>query len=214
MKFRAVIFDMDGVLINSEPLHQEVGLKMMQDLRIPINEEMFMRFTGATVFSMWETLAQEFSLKQNPDELTSTYNQLFTEKLVNSNDVTLFEGVLDVLKNLHNKGIPAALASSSSREVIETVIQKFGITHYFQVIVSGSDVKHSKPHPEIFLLAAKKLNVSPTDCIVVEDSTNGVQAAKHAGMYCVGFKPTGNHHELLDASTIIKSFGEFDGISI
>ncbi len=212
MRYKAVIFDMDGVLIDSEPLHQKVGLKMLQELGIPITKEMFMRFTGSTVISMWETLVKEYGLKQNPEELTSTYNRHFIEKLISLSDIKLMGGVLDVLKNLHSKGIPVALASSSTREVIEAVLQKFGIAQYFQVIVSGDDVKYSKPHPEIFLLAAKKLNMSPNNCIVVEDSTNGVLAAKHAGIYCVGFKPKSNRHELLEASTRIETFKDFDTI--
>jgi len=201
---------MDGVLIDSEPLHQKVGLKMLQELGVPINKEMFLRFTGSTVISMWKALVKEYGLKQNPEELTSTYNRHFIEKLISSSDVTLMSDVSDVLKNLHSKGIPVALASSSTKEVIEAVLQKFGIAQYFQVIVSGDDVKHSKPHPEIFLLAAKKLNMSPNNCVVVEDSTNGVLAAKHAGMFCVGYKPSANSHELKDASVIIKSFKEFE----
>lgn len=201
---------MDGVLIDSEPLHKKVGVKMMQKLNIPLKEELFMRFTGCTVLSMWKTLSQEFHLQQSPEDLTSEYDRLFTEKLISSDDVALMDGVLDVLKGLKQNDIPTALASSSTREVIDAVLQKFGIAEYFKVIVSGSDVKHSKPHPEIFLLAAKKLNISPDKCVVVEDSTNGTLAAKHAGMFCVGYKPDSNHHELLDASIRIKSFKEFD----
>jgi len=201
---------MDGVLIDSEPLQQKVGLKMLRDLNIPINREMFLRFTGTTVLSMWEILVKEYNLKENPVDLTSEYNQKIIENLMVSRDVNLMAGVLDLLKNLKSKKIPIALASSSNKELIDAMLNKFNIEEYFDVIVSGSDVKHSKPHPEIFLMAAKKLNISPSKCIVVEDSTNGTIAAKHAGMFCVGYKPSANSHELNDASVIIKSFGEFD----
>jgi len=210
MNYSAVIFDMDGVLIDSEPLHQKVGLKMLRDLNIPINKEMFLRFTGTTVLSMWEILVKEHNLTQNPVKLTSEYNQQIIENLKVSSDVKLMDGILDVLKNLKDKKIPVALASSSSKGLIDEMLHKFNIEEYFNEIVSGSDVKHSKPHPEIFLMAAKKLNISPSKCIVVEDSTNGTIAAKHAGMFCVGYKPSANSHELNDASVIIKSFGEFD----
>jgi len=209
MNYSAVIFDMDGVLIDSEPLHQKVGLKMLRDLNIPINREMFLRFTGTTVLSMWEILVKENNLKQNPVELTVDYNRQIIENLKVSSDVKLMDGVRDVLKNLKSKKIPIALASSSNKELIDEMLQKFSIEEYFDIIVSGSDVKHSKPHPEIFLMAAKKLGISPSKCIVVEDSTNGTIAAKHAGMFCVGYKPSTNSHELKDASVIIKSFKEF-----
>lgn len=210
MNYSAVIFDMDGVLIDSEPLHQKVGLKMLGDLNIPIDREMFLRFTGTTVLSMWEILVKENNLNQNPTELTADYNRQIIEKLKVSSDVKLMDGVLDVLKNLKVKKIPVALASSSNKELIDEMLHKFAIEEYFDVIVSGSDVKHSKPHPEIFLLAAKELGISPSKCIVVEDSTNGTIAAKHAGMFCVGYKPKENIHELPDASVIIKSFKEFN----
>ena len=210
MSFYAVIFDMDGVLVDSEPLHQKVGLKMLRELRIPINREMFLRFTGTTVISMWQILVKENKLDQTPEELTARYNQEFINELKNSSDVKLMTGVLDVLMNLRHKEIPVALASSSNKELIDEVLKKFDIEKYFNVVVSGSDITHSKPHPEIFLLAAKKLGFSPSKCIVIEDSTNGTIAAKHAGMFCIGYKPNNNLHELPDASIIIKSFKEFD----
>ena len=210
MNYSAVIFDMDGVLIDSEPLHQKVGLKMLRDLNIPINREMFLRFTGTTVLSMWKILLKENNLKQNPVELAAEYNRQIIEKLKVSSDVKLMDGVRDVLKNLKSKKIPVALASSSNKELIDEMLHKFSIEEYFDVIVSGSDVKHSKPHPEIFLMAAKRLGISPSKCIVVEDSTNGTIAAKHAGMFCIGYKPKQNLHELPDASLIIKSFKEFE----
>jgi len=210
MKYKAVIFDMDGVLIDSEPLHKIIGLKMIQELRIPPNIEIFKRFTGTTVISMWEILAQEFPLKQNPDELASIYNNRFAEKLKTSNNVLLFEGIIDVLEMLKNKGIQVALASSSSREIVDTVLNKFGLNKYFSVTVTGSDVKHSKPHPEIFLTASKKLDVSPSYCIVVEDSPNGVKAALLAGMGCIGFESGKDHLDISEAKWILKSFKDFD----
>ena len=212
MKYKAVIFDMDGVLIDSEPLHQKVGYKMMHDLAIPLDEGNFLRFTGTTVISMWKTLAQEYELSQSPEELTSLYNKQFTDRLAGSDEVSLFKGVRDVLENLNRKGVPVAVASSSNREVIESVLNHFGIIDHFRIIVSGSDIRHSKPDPEIFLKVAQVLGLNPSECIVIEDSSNGVMAAKRAGMFCVGFKSKGNHQDITNASVIVNSFDEVEAI--
>jgi len=210
IKFQAVIFDMDGVLVDSEPLHVSIETRMFGELNIPLTKDMYSRFAGTTSLSMWSSLVKEFHIDKKPEELASMSNNLFIDELKNSKDVKLFDGVVEVLNNLKSKNIPVALASSSSIDIVNAILNRFNIRDFFNVLVTGSDVKHSKPHPEIFLLAAKKLKISPSDCIVVEDSTNGVLAAKHAGIYCVGFKPIGNRHELLEASCKIKSFWEFD----
>ena len=207
--FKAVIFDMDGVLVDSEPLHVSVETSMFKEFNIPITKDMYTRFAGTTSLSMWGSLVSEFKLNRRPEELASLSNNRFIEELRSSKDVKLFDGVVDVLKDLKSRNIPVALASSSSIDIVYAVLDRFELRSYFTEIVTGSDVSHSKPHPEIFLLASKQLQISPSNCIVVEDSTNGVLAAKHAGIFCVGFKPASNHHELLDASVVIGSFGEF-----
>jgi beta-phosphoglucomutase family hydrolase len=209
-KFKAVIFDMDGVLIDSEPLHVKVETAMFNELNIPLSQNMYSRFAGTTSLSMWNSLVEEFHIDKKPEELAFASNNRFIDELKNSKNVTLFEGVVDVLENLKKKNISVALASSSSIDIVNVILDRFNLRTYFNAIVTGTDVKHSKPHPEIFLLAAKRLNIPPSDCIVVEDSTNGVLAAKYAGIHCVGFKPAGNKHELTEASRIIKSFREFD----
>jgi beta-phosphoglucomutase family hydrolase len=209
-KFKAVIFDMDGVLIDSEPLHIKVETAMFNELNIPLSKDMYTRFAGTTSLSMWSALVEEFHINKKPEELAFTSNNRFIDELKNSKEVALFEGVIDVLEKLKSNNITVALASSSSIDIVNVVLDRFNLRTYFNAIVTGTDVKHSKPHPEIFLLAAKRLNISPSECIVVEDSTNGVLAANHAGIYCVGFKPVGNQHELPEASWIINSFKEFD----
>ncbi len=201
---------MDGVLIDSEPLHISVESNMLIELNIPLKKEMYSRFAGTTSISMWRTLANEFKLEKSPEELSVESNRRFIKELLNSDKVQPFDGVSDLLFNLTKKRIPLALASSSSREVVDSIIDKFDLRQYFKVIVSGSDVQHSKPHPEIFLIASKKLEISPSYCIVVEDSPNGVKAAHLAGMGCIGFESGKNHPDISEAKWIIKSFRDFD----
>ncbi|NVO12261.1 MAG: HAD family phosphatase [Bacteroidales bacterium] len=210
MNFKAVIFDMDGVLIDSEPLHISVESNMLKELGVPLKQEMYTRFAGTTSLSMWKTIVEEFKLDKSPEELSAESNHRFINEFLNSDKVQLFDGVKDVLANLKKKAIPIALASSSSKEIVNAVLGKFELNQYLSAIITGSDVQHSKPHPEIFLTASQKLKIPSSFCVVVEDSPNGVKAAHLAGMCCIGFASDENHHDISHATWIIKSFREFD----
>lgn len=210
MKYSAVIFDMDGVIIDSEPLHVEMETQLITELNIPLNKDMYSRFAGTTSISMWNILVDEYNLENNPNLLSIESDRRFIDALTNTHKVKLFDGVHDVLNKIIKLGIPLALASSSSREVVNAVLKKFELDDVFTVVVTGSDIQNSKPHPEIFLKASNMLNVLPSNCVVVEDSPNGIKAAKLAGMDCIGFASPSNKHKIIDTTYIIKSFGEFD----
>jgi len=210
MKHRAVIFDMDGVLIDSEPLHIEMETQMISELNIPLNKDMYSRFAGTTSLSMWKILVDEFNLDKNPKMISIESDRRFIEALLSTDKVKLFDGVKDVLMKLERLEIPLALASSSSKGVVNAVLKKFELEDIFTVVVTGSDVQNSKPHPEIFLKASQMLNVLPSYCVIVEDSPNGVKAAKLAGISCIGFSPEQNKHDISHATYIMKSFREFD----
>lgn len=210
MNYRAVIFDMDGVLVDSEPLHIIVESRMLIELGVPLKNEMYGKFAGTTSLSMWKTIVNEFGLDRNPEDLAAENNRRFIKELSISDQVQTFDGVAEVLSNLNRKGIPVALASSSSSIIVDAVLNRFNLKHLFNAIVTGSDVQHSKPNPEIFLKASQKLDIEPSMCIVVEDSPNGVNAALAAGMGCIGFASEKNHHDINHATWLMKSFREFD----
>lgn len=212
MRIEAVIFDMDGVLVDSEPLHREIGHRMLGELGIAATREVFSRFTGITTRSMMRTLVGEYNLEHDPEYLTRQYDSQFLEMVKTSPGLKLYNGVEAVLSELKSERVPIALASSSTRECITAILRRFAIEKYFDRVVSGDDVSNSKPHPEIFLLAAELLNVKPNACAVIEDSTNGVTAARSAGMYCIGFKPEGNGHPLTNAHRLIRSMEELPPI--
>lgn len=129
------------------------------------------------------------------------------EYLQSQTDEKLIDGVLFLLEGLKEAGFPIALASSASKENIQAVLKLFYIENFFQVIVSGNQVEKPKPSPDIFIYAASLLKVNPSDCIVIEDSNNGVKAAKTAGMRCIAFKnPNTGVQDLSIADTIVDNF--------
>ncbi|MGV8981328.1 HAD family hydrolase [Clostridium sp.] len=184
---KAVIFDMDGVIIDSEPTHMKLENETYKKLGIEVTEEEHHSFVGATSNYMWEALKNKHKLNQTLEELIE-YDRNKYFKHLNSDEceIMLIDGVKELIQELHKNGVKLAIASSSPLDVIDAIAKKFNIQEYFEVFVTGDYVKRSKPEPDIFIFAAEKLGVSVENCVVIEDSHNGVLAAKKAGMKCVG----------------------------
>ncbi len=187
---KAVIFDMDGVIIDSEPLHQKIEVKMFSDLGISVPFEVHCTFVGTTTRNMCEILKKRYNLSQSVDELVHMKDERYIDYLRRNenNDVLPVPGVLDLIRELRGRGVKLAIGSSAPVREIELVMDIFNIRQYFAAVASGEEVPKSKPAPDTFLLAAKKLGVRPEECIVIEDSDNGVRAAQNAGMKCVAFR--------------------------
>jgi len=194
----AVIFDMDGVLVNSEPFYVEVEQINFRQLGLEISEEEHQTYQGTATDRMWELIKKRHGVEQPVNELVEMTNNLVTPYFNSMEKIEAMPGVETLIKKLKEKGIPLALASSSYSDVIEIITQKTGLKKYFDVVVDSQMAGASKPEPEIFLLAAQKLGVQPEKCLVIEDSTNGIKAAKAAGMFCVAFAGPGS--ELQDQS--------------
>jgi len=184
---KAVIFDMDGVLIDSEPFHLIINKRIFGELGINVSFEEYQTFIGTTFEYMWSTLKEKYGLPQSVAELVHMQASGITEYLKNEK-VDAIKGVIDLLSLIKKENIKIGVASSSPKEVIELVINKLGISNYFRAIVSGEDFEKGKPAPDIFLEAARLLDTKPLNCVVIEDSEKGVKAAKAAGMECVGFQ--------------------------
>lgn len=207
--FEAVIFDMDGVLVNSEPFYVEVEQTNFRQLGLVISEEEHQTYQGTATDRMWQLIKERHGIEHPVEELVKMTNSLVTPYFKSLEQMDSMPGVEKLILNLKEKGIPLALASSSYSDVIEIILQKTGLKKYFDVVVSSQMACASKPEPDIFLLTAKKLGVQPEKCVVIEDSTNGIKAAKAAGMFCIAFAGPGS--ELQDqsqADLIIKDFGE------
>lgn len=207
--FEAVIFDMDGVLVNSEPFYAEVEQKNFSRLGLTISEEEHQTYQGTATDRMWQLIKERHGVNQTVKELVEMTNNLVTPYFQSLEKIEPMPGVKILIKQLKEKGMILAVASSSYSDVIEIILQKTGLKKYFEVVVDSQMAGSSKPEPDIFLLAANKLNVKPEKCLVIEDSKNGIAAAKSAGMFCVAFAGPGS--ELQDqsqADLVISDFEE------
>ena len=206
---KTVIFDMDGVIVDTEPVHNYAYNQHFKQLNIEVNAEMYASFTGNSTKNIFERLKIQFNLAEEVNALVETKRNLFNDAFDSKKDLYLLDGVEDLIKDLYDNGMQLVLASSSATVTINRVFNRFGLHKYFTHIVSGEDFPKSKPHPAIFLRAAELANTPVENCIVIEDSTNGIIAAKAAGIYCIGYDSF--HSKLQDyslADVVITDFKE------
>jgi HAD superfamily hydrolase (TIGR01509 family) len=204
-----VIFDMDGVIVDTEPVHHYAYNEHFRQLNIDVSPEMYASFTGNSTKNIFERLRVQFNLVDDIATLVETKRNLFNDAFDSKEDLYLLDGVEDLIKDLHSNGMQLVLASSSATVTIDRVFNRFGLYKYFTHIVSGEDFPKSKPHPAIFLKAAELSQTPVENCIVIEDSTNGIMAAKAAGIYCVGYDSF--HSKMQDyslADMVISDFKE------
>ncbi|MHA7844322.1 MAG: HAD family hydrolase [Winogradskyella sp.] len=205
---KAVLFDMDGVIVDTEPLHRKAYHHMFDDVNITVNEDLYASFTGQSTINICKRLVDHFNLNEAPEDLVSLKRKHY--KHVFDNDhLDLIEGVLDRIQDYYNNNVTLVVASSASMQGINQIFERFDLNKYFTAKFSGADLKKSKPHPEIFLKAAASTGFNISECLVIEDSTNGIKAAHSAGIYCVGFKsPHSSHQDYSLANKIITDFKE------
>ena len=200
---------MDGVIVDTEPVHHHAYNQHFEQLNIEVNAEMYASFTGNSTKNIFERLKIQFNLDEDVANLVETKRNLFNDAFDNKEDLYLLDGVEDLIKDLYDNGMQLVLASSSATVTINRVFNRFRLHKYFTHIVSGEDFPKSKPHPAIFLKAAELANTPVENCIVIEDSTNGIMAAKAAGIYCIGYDSF--HSKLQDyslADVVITDFNE------
>jgi HAD superfamily hydrolase (TIGR01509 family) len=208
---KTVLFDMDGVIVDTEPVHHYAYEQHFKQLNIDVSEEMYASFTGNSTKNIYERLKTTFNLTQEVTDLVNTKRQLFNEAFEKKEDLQLLEGVLDLIQELHGKGMQLVLASSSANVTIQMIFNRFGLEPYFTHKVSGEDFPQSKPNPAIFLEAARLAQTPVEECIVIEDSTNGIKASHSAGIYCVGYRSVNS--KLQDYSLANKVISDFSELS-
>lgn len=179
---KAVIFDFDGLIIDTETVWYEVFKEVMNQYSVSLTIEDFSICIGTSDDVLYEKLEQLAGRKLDRAYIKGQTNALYHNYL---STLTVREGVEDYLKTATSLGLKLAVASSSSRSWVEGFLQKFQLTHYFQVIKTRDDVRNVKPDPELYLQAMKSLGVTPEEAFCFEDSKNGLLAARSAGLPCV-----------------------------
>ena len=184
--FKAVIFDMDGVIADSEPIHVQAEKDLFRPYGVELSDEELQRFMGFGIEPMLQKLVKTYNVPVQSDALYARHKVVLLERM--KNGLQPVPGATDLVLSLHAGNVPLGLATSCFREMALLVVRKFGIEACFKVVVTVEDIAKSKPDPEIFLKAAERLGFAPGECLAIEDSANGVRAAKAAGMACIGFR--------------------------
>lgn len=206
-----VIFDMDGVIVDTEPVHHYAYHQHFKDLNIEVPAELYASFTGNSTKNIYQKLKDRFGIEEEVEKLVDIKRNLFNGAFDAKEDLFLLDGVEDLIKDLHRNGMQLILASSSAKVTIDRIFKRFGLNQYFSHIVSGEDFPNSKPDPAIFNEAARLSGHPKENCIVIEDSTNGIKAAKAAGIFCIGYDSF--HSKMQDyslADMVVKHFDELD----
>lgn len=205
-KYQAIIFDKDGVIADSEYCNVMAKHLQLKQAGVTVDWHYHDQFLGTTHEYMWTTMKEEFQLPEEVDFYIQQWAEVRKE-LIEKDGMKAIPGSIDLIKRIKEEGIPIAVASSSNVADIESDLQALGISGIFDAVISGEHCQKGKPDPEIFLKAAKALGIEPKNCIVVEDSTSGVEAAKAAGMKCIGYaNPDAVKQDIHLADEIVTDF--------
>ena len=208
---QTVIFDMDGVIVDTEPVHHYAYYQHFSQLNIEVTDTHYQSLTGNSTRNVFQKLKDHFNLEHAVEHLIQTKRNLFNDAFDTKEDLHLIEGVEDLIKDLYNNGLELIVASSASKVTIDRVFKRFNLYPYFSHIVSGEDFPKSKPDPAIFLHAASLSKHPKNQCIVIEDSTNGIKAAHAAGIYCIGYQSINSKgQEYSLANKVISHFNEIN----
>ena len=203
---RAVLWDMDGTLVDSAEYHWQAWRDTMALERSPITHEQFLDTFGQRNDSILRQWLGEKATPELIERVGDTKEAIYRQH-VRGPGIAPLPGALEWVNRLHRQGWRQAIASAAPRANIETILDVLQASGCFQAIVSADDVQRGKPDPEVFLTAATKLGVAPKYCIVVEDAEHGIEAARAAGMKSIGVSHNGKH---LPADIVVRSLDLLD----
>ncbi len=186
MEIKGIIFDLDGVIVSTDEYHYRAWKKIADDEGIYFDHEINNRLRGVSRMESLDIILEQASKTYLPEEklaLATKKNSQYVEYLSELNEQHILSGVTDLLSSLKDKNIKLAIGSSSKNANL--ILEKIGLTKTFDAIADGNGITHSKPDPEVFLLAANLLGLSPENCAVIEDAISGIDAANSAGMLSV-----------------------------
>ena len=205
---KTVIFDMDGVLVDSEYTFLETKTDMLKTAGFPKDVSYQYQFMGTTFEVMWTIMKEEIGLPESISFYINDMNER-REVMIARDGIRAIKGAQDLVKRLFEAGFKLAVASSSPKHEIVRAMTELGLVDYFEVLVSGEEVAHSKPAPDVFLAAAERLGVSAQDAIIIEETKNGSLAARRAGAYVIGFEnPNYPAQDLSNADIIVTDYQE------
>lgn len=192
---KAIIFDMDGVLIDSEPFIREAAIRMFAEHGLTVKAEDFLPFTGAGEDRFIGGVAELYNFTLDPEKDKARTYEFYGEIVKGKLDP--LPGAREFIAKARSKGLKLAVASAADRVKVNINLNEIGFSEdSFDAVITGSDVIRKKPDPEIFLAAAKRMGVEPSACLVVEDAVNGIKAARAAGMKCMGITTSFTPEEL------------------
>ena len=203
---------MDGVLVDSEPFHVQNEKLMFRKLGLDISDEEHARYMGTATDVMWEQIIRERNLPLDVAEITAQTIQQEIPYFQSLEKIEPMPGLVNLLEKLQKSGIPMAVASSSDKAIIDIILEKSGLRKYFSHAVSSSEIGKSKPEPDVFLHAARLLGVPPENCLVFEDSRNGIKAARAAGMVCIAYSGGNSGHQ--DQTLADRRIADFNELEI
>lgn len=207
---KALIFDMDGVIIDSEPIHVEVNTKILKEEGITLSDSENCEFIGVRNHEMWDTLIKRHNIPRTVEQLlekqkSHQMHRFLREKL------DPIDGIRELLREAKRMNLKIALATSSPNYFAKFVLKSLGIQVFFDQLVTAGDVSKGKPDPEIYLTAAKMLDVDPKESIAIEDAPLGIKAAQAAGMRCVGFtNPNSGNLDISHADIVVSSIRDIN----
>ena len=210
-KLQAFIFDMEGVIIDSEPIHSRVKMETFRHFGIDFDESRLSSYMGGTSGLIFKDVVAESGRTDITPEMLTAYKHKHYLEVLQSGGIDPVEGTRELIRALHEAGVPLGLATSSHPPVMNAILDNFEIRKYFTSVISGGELPESKPNPAIYLISAERLGAKPENCCVLEDTTNGILAAKRAGMYCIAFhNPHSGEQDLSLADRVVEKMAEIE----
>ncbi|MFH1075026.1 MAG: HAD family phosphatase [Candidatus Firestonebacteria bacterium] len=216
MKIKVIIFDVDGLMADTEYYQCKSIAELMSSYGVKLNHSYHAKLIGVSTKDNFLELKKRYNITENINTLLAAREKLYL-KTIKASGIRAYPGLKEILEYAKKKGIKIAIGSSSVKTQINVVvpilIKSIGIRtpfrRYFDAIVTGSDVKKTKPAPDIYNLVSRKLGIAPHECLVLEDSVSGVKAAKAAKMFCIAVKNRySKNHDLNLADCIVKGLKE------
>ncbi|MFH1612364.1 MAG: HAD family phosphatase [bacterium] len=210
MEIKSFVFDMDGLMVETESLYGQALTEIAYQKRKKISQKTRYQIMGRDAIDGMTIFKKDLDLKESVLEILDQREKIYKELLTNA-ILEPLSGLIELLNLLKKMQFQIALASSSQRCWIDIILEKLNIASFFEIIVSRNEVKKSKPDPEIYLLAAKKLNLNPNQCLALEDTIPGIESAKKAGMKCIAIPNKFNKNEnFFNADLVLNSLCEID----